>query len=77
MLKKTEKKSTAVFEAVSLRTDDLNGTVSVGTALPHFSWKMKHCPSNDRDLPKGHSSQLGGTLCPNLVCEYQNNHGYE
>ena len=43
MLKKTEKKSTAGFAAVSLRTDDLNGTVSIGTAQPHFSWKMAHC----------------------------------
>ena len=42
MLKKTEKKSNAVFEAAALRTDDLDGTVSVGTALPHFSWKMDH-----------------------------------
>ncbi|MBR4665217.1 MAG: family 78 glycoside hydrolase catalytic domain, partial [Lentisphaeria bacterium] len=42
MLKKTEKKSKDMFKAISLRTDDLNGTVSIGTALPHFSWKMAH-----------------------------------
>ena len=42
MLKKTEKITKNAFEAVALRTDDLTGTVSIGTALPHFSWKMAH-----------------------------------
>ena len=42
MPKKTVKKYTGAFEAVALRTDDQDGTVSVGTSLPHFSWKMNH-----------------------------------
>ena len=46
MLKKTEKKNICGFEAVALRTDDLSGTVSIGTGLPHFSWKMDHCPGS-------------------------------
>ena len=36
------KKSSSAFETIALRTDDQDGIVSIGTSMPHFSWKMNH-----------------------------------
>ena len=58
MLKKTEKKSKDTFEAVELQTNDLDGAVSVGTPLPHFSWKMSSKPG---DMQKAYRIQAASS----------------
>lgn len=45
--------------------------------LGHLRWKVKCCPSNDRDCQKDIVASLEGLSLSKSDVEYQNNHGYE